>query len=425
MVSGMEKVTDNDLTAEVVSDAMDITGTMVTSNTTLNRVFKNAWWGILSNYKGMPVDCPQRNERQPWLGDRTVGSSGEAYLFGNERLYAKWMRDICESQRSDGVFSDVAPAFWNYYNDDVTWPSALPFTCDMLYRHYGNKQPAIDAYPYIKKWMDHICTEYMDDYIVTCDKYGDWCVPPEDLKLIHSQDPARKTDGSLISTAYTIMNLRIMQRFAEMQQLMQDKAMYADLEKKMTEAFNKKFLNIKRGTSMQPGHTLYPDSVFYGNNSATSNLLPLALGIVPDDCRKDVEDNLVTNIISLNNDHVSCGVIGISWLMRTLTAIGRGDLAFRIASQNTYPSWGYMAEQGATTIWELWNGDTANPRMNSGNHVMLLGDLLTWYYESLAGIKNAPGSVAFKKLRMAPDFSIQDLDSIDATYETPDRKSVV
>ena len=419
MVSGMEKVTDNDLTAEVVSDAMDITGTMVTSNTTLNRVFKNAWWGILSNYKGMPVDCPQRNERQPWLGDRTVGSSGEAYLFGNERLYAKWMRDICESQRSDGVFSDVAPAFWNYYNDDVTWPSALPFTCDMLYRHYGNKQPAIDAYPYIKKWMDHICTEHMDDHIITCDKYGDWCVPPEDLKLIHSQDPARKTDGSLISTAYTIMNLRIMQRFAEMQQLMQDKAMYADLEKKMTEAFNKKFLNIKRGTSMQPGHTLYPDSVFYGNNSATSNLLPLALGIVPDDCRKDVEDNLVTNIISLNNDHVSCGVIGISWLMRTLTAIGRGDLAFRIASQKTYPSWGYMAEQGATTIWELWNGDTANPRMNSGNHVMLLGDLLTWYYESLAGIKNAPGSVAFKKLRMAPDFSIQDLDNIDATYETP------
>lgn len=419
MVSGVTKTTLADYVAEVVSDDMETSGSIKTSNSVLNRVYQNAWWGILSNYKGMPVDCPQRNERQPWLGDRTVGSLGESFVFNNERLYSKWMRDICESQRVDGVFSDVAPAFWNYYNDDVTWPSALPFTCDMLYRQYGNKQPIIDSYPYIRKWMQHILTEYMDNYIITRDKYGDWCVPPEDLKLIHSQDPARQTDGKLISTAYTIMNLRLMQQFADIAGHGADKAEYAELEKKMTEAFNKTFLTIKRGTSPQPGHMLYPDSVFYGNNSATSNLLPLALGIVPDDCREDVQNNLITNIVTNNGDHVSCGVIGISWLMRTLSAIGRADLAYRIASQKTYPSWGYMAEQGATTIWELWNGDTANPRMNSGNHVMLLGDLLTWYYENLAGIKNAPGSIAYKKLRMSPDFSIQDLDSVSATYMTP------
>ena len=419
MVSGMKSPKAEDFTAEVVYDDMATTGSITTSNDVLNRVMKNATWGILSNYKGMPVDCPQRNERQPWLGDRTVGSLGESYIFANERLYAKWMRDICESQRTDGVFSDVAPAFWNYYNDDVTWPSALPFTCDMIYRQYGNKQPIIYSYPYLKKWMDHITTEYMDGYIITRDQYGDWCVPPEKPEMIHSQDPARKTDGRLISTAYTIMNLRLMQQFADMAGHSEDKAAYADLEKRMTEAFNKTFLTVRRGTSMQPGHTLYPDSVFYGNNSATSNLLPLALGIVPADCKRDVVDNLVTNIISKNNDHVSCGVIGISWLMRTLSANGRADLAFRIASQKTYPSWGYMAEQGATTIWELWNGDTANPSMNSGNHVMLLGDLVTWYYENLAGIKNAPGSIAFKKLRMAPNFEIQELDSVSASYMTP------
>ena len=419
MITGNESATINDYEAQVVSDAMDITGTITTSNTVLNAVYKNAYWGILSNYKGMPVDCPQRNERQPWLGDRTVGAFGEAYLFGNERLYAKWMRDIYESQRTDGVFSDVAPAFWNYYNDDVTWPSALPFICEMLYKHYGNKQPIISSYPYIKKWMNHVLTEYMEDYIITKDTYGDWCVPPEDLKMIHSQDPARKTDGKLISTAYTIRNLRLMQMFADMQGLTTDKEHYASLEKAMTSAFNKTFLTVKRGTSEQPGHMHYPDSVFYGNNSATSNLLPLALGIVPEDCKEEVEKNLIANIVVKNGDHVSCGVIGISWLMRTLSEIGRADLAFRIASQKTYPSWGYMVEQGATTIWELWNGDKANPRMNSGNHVMLLGDLLVWYYENLAGIKNAPGSVAFKKLRMAPEFSIQELDNVDATYESP------
>ena len=419
MITGNEKAGLEDYEAQVVSDAMDVTGSITTSNSVLNAVYRNAYWGILSNYKGMPVDCPQRNERQPWLGDRTMGAAGEAFLFGNERLYAKWMRDICETQRTDGVFSDVAPAFWRYYNDDVTWPSALPFICDMLYRHYGNSEPIVSSYPYIRKWLNHVITEYMEDYIITKDTYGDWCVPPEDLKLIHSKDPARQTDGKLISTAYTIRNLRLMQKFAEMQGKLTDKEEYAELEKKMTEAFNKAFLTIRRGTSQQPGHILYPDSVFYGNNSATSNLLPLALGIVPDDCREEVIKNLVTDIIGKNGDHVSCGVIGISWLMRTLSDVGRADLAYRLASQKTYPSWGYMLEQGATTIWELWNGDKANPRMNSGNHVMLLGDLLIWYYENLAGIKNAPGSVAFKKLLMKPEFGIQDLDSVDATYETP------
>ncbi len=419
MVTGYKNATAADFEAQVVSDDMVVSGNITTSNTVLNNVYRNAYWGILSNYKGMPVDCPQRNERQPWLGDRTMGAFGEAYIFNNERLYSKWMRDICESQRTDGVFSDVAPAFWNYYNDDVTWPSALPFICEMIYRQYGNKQPIIDSYPYIKKWMNHILTEYMEDYIITRDKYGDWCVPPEDLKMIHSQDPARQTDGTLISTAYTIKNLRLMQMYAEMQGFTADKEEYAALEKNMTEAFNKKFLTIKRGTSEQPGHILYPDSVFYGNNSATSNLLPLALGIVPADCKDEVVKNLVTNICGKNGDHVSCGVIGISWLMRTLSENGRADLAYRIASQKTYPSWGYMVEQGATTIWELWNGDKANPRMNSGNHVMLLGDLLIWYYENLAGIKNAPGSVAFKKLMMKPNFEIQDLDNVDASYQTP------
>lgn len=420
-ITGMNNVTAADVEAQTVSDEMETSGSISTSNDILNKVYNNAWWGIYSNYKGMPVDCPQRNERQPWLGDRTVGSLGESFMFDNERLYTKWMRDICESQRTDGVFSDVAPAYWNYYNDDVTWPAVLPFTCDMLLRQFGNDEAIRHSYPYMKKWLNHVFTEYMRDYIITKDQYGDWCVPPEDLKLIHSQDPARQTDGALISTAYGIQVLRLMQKFAGMQGLDADKKEYAVLEKKMTEAFNRTFLTEKHGTSPRPGHTLYPDSVFYGNNSATSNLLPLALGIVPERCKQDVLNNIVTNIITDNNGHVSCGVIGISWLIRVLSDNGRADVAYLLASNTSYPSWGYMAEQGATTIWELWNGDTANPRMNSGNHVMLLGDLLTWYYQYLGGIRSDD---AYKHIVLKPSFNIQDLDNVDCSYNTPYGKVV-
>lgn len=100
--------------------------------------------------------------------------------------------------------------------------------------------------------------------------------------------------------------------------------------------------------------------------------------------------------------HVSTGLVGIRHLMQGLTRHGRADIALRLATNRDYPSWGYMVEKGATTIWELWNGDTADPAMNSGNHVMLLGDLIAWCYEDLAGIRNADGAVAFRRIVLKP-----------------------
>src|SRR5690606_94433 len=83
--------TIEDFEGKVVYDDMMTIGTFETSDSTINQVYRNAWWGISGNYKGMPVDCPQRNERQPWLGDRATGARGESFLFDNSRLYAKWL----------------------------------------------------------------------------------------------------------------------------------------------------------------------------------------------------------------------------------------------------------------------------------------------------------------------------------------------
>jgi len=421
-VQGLRQPSLSDFEAEVVADEMQPTGSFECSDTILNKVMRNAWWGVLDNYKGMPVDCPQRDERQPWLGDRTVGSLGESFLFNNERLYTKWMRDICEAQRTDGCIPDVAPAFWNYYSDDVAWASALPFSCDMLWRQFGNRQPITDCYPHIKRWVQHIVEEYGRDGIIHCGKYADWCVPPESLELIHSQDPARITDVSLISTAYIIRTLQLLESWGCEPEL------WRPLREEMTEAFNRQFLTVKRGTSPRPGHVLYPDSVFYGNNTATANLLPLYFDLVPDDCRQEVVKNLVTTLITTGKGHVTCGVIGISWLLRTLSDNGFADVAYLLATQKSYPSWGYMAQNGATTIWELWNGDKANPRMNSGNHVMLLGDLLTWCYQYLGGIRNAGGlsaeTAGYKHLLLKPSFEIQNCEWATCSYETPYGKVV-
>ncbi len=397
--------TINDFEGKVIYDEMQTTGSFESSNELLNKIYKNAYWGIHGNYKGIPLDCPQRDERQPWLGDHSTGCLGESFIFDNETLYIKWMDDIRESQKENGQLSDIAPAFYmTYYSDNMTWPGTYLQVGDMIYNQFGNPEPIIKHYPFMKKWMDYMKDKYMKNYIVTKDKYGDWCVPPESQELIHSQDPNRKTDGALIATAYYFHFLQLMQKFAKLSGNEADIPAYVALAEKIKETFNTKFYNEKER--------------FYGNNTVTANLLPLAFGMVDKENEKAVFNQITYKIVETDKMHLSTGIIGTQWLMRELTKRGRADVAYSLAIQNTYPSWGYMVEKGATTIWELWNGDTANPKMNSQNHVMLLGDLIVWMYEDLAGIKTYKNQPGFNMLRMKPN-PTETLTSVNASHHSP------
>lgn len=390
-------------TGKVIYDKMETTGTFETSNPLVNQIYKNAYWGIRGNYRGMPTDCPQRDERHGWLGDRVTGAYGEAFIFGNALLYNKWLQDIEDSQSPEGSISDVSPRYWTIYNDDVTWPAAYFYVANLLYRQYGDKSAIIRHYPSMKRWMQHMEQTAMKDNIMIKDTYGDWCMPPESQELIHSQDPARKTDGAILSTSMYYSLLNMMSDFARLSGHDADIPAYKELATKMKEAYNKKFFN--------------PETAQYGNNTVTANILSLRLGLVPKGYEEKVFANIVEKTQKDFGGHVSTGVLGIQHLMRGLTEYGRVDMAWKIATNESYPSWGYMVKKGATTIWELWNGDTADPAMNSANHVMLLGDLIIWYYEDLAGIKCAPDAIAYKKLIMAPVFP-EGLDRVSATYKS-------
>ncbi|MES2275520.1 MAG: glycoside hydrolase family 78 protein [Bacteroidota bacterium] len=394
--------TINDFEGQVVNDDLEVTGQFETSNPLVNQIYRNAVWGIQANYKGMPLDCPQRNERMPWLADHATGSYSESFVFDNAKLYAKWLDDIEQAQKPNGSIPDVAPAYWNYYSDNMTWPATYLQVADMLYQQYGDKEPITKHYASMKKWLAYMRT-FMKDYIETKDKYGDWCVPPESPELIHSKDTLRTTDGQLIATAYYYRLLGTMQKFAKLLNKPKDVQEFAALNAKIKTKFNQKYFDIKTQQ--------------YSNNSVTSNLLPLYFDMVPETNRKGVFKNIEDKILIANTGHISTGVIGTQWLMRGLTDNGRADVAWRIATNTDYPSWGYMVNKGATTFWELWNGDTANPSMNSQNHVMLLGDLLVWLYEDLAGIKSDGQSTAFKKIIMKPE-PVQGLNFVNASYHS-------
>jgi len=390
----------SDFVGKMIYDKMNTAGTFETSNALINQIFKNAWWGIAGNYKGIPIDCPQRNERMPWLGDRGAVAHGENFLFDNGKFYAKWLQDIRNAQKEDGAIPDVAPAFWRYYSDNMSWPGSIVLITEMLYKQTADVNAVTDNYPAIKKWLRYMQNRYMKDYILTKDSYGDWCMPPVTIEAGRGKSADKKYPSELISTAYYYHFTQVMMEFSKISGNDSDYKEFKTLGDKIKAAFNLKFYNEKG---------------FYGNNNLTDNIIPLYFGMVPEKHIEQVFKNIVYTVEVTNKGHLSNGLVGVQWLMRCLNDYGRPDLAFTIATQKTYPSWGYMIDNGATTIWELWNGNTADPKMNSQNHVMMLGDLLIWYYENLAGIKTE--IPAFKKISMKPEM-ITGLDHVNASYQS-------
>lgn len=390
------------LLGEVVHDDVAAAGHFKCSHPLLNQIYSNIRWGVRGNYRSMPTDCPQRDERQGWLGDRSAECKGETYLFDIAALYAKWVCDMEDAQRDDGSVSDVCPSYWPLYNDNVTWPSTFIIAPHMLRTQYGDTRAIERHYGGMKKWITHM-SSYMENGLIARDNYGDWCVPPEEKHLIHSKEEKRKTPGELLASAYFIYDLRLMAEYAGMLGFNDDRDAFLKQAENMTEAFNKKFWDAEKG--------------YYGNGSETSQVLPLAFGIAPAAMHAKAFQYLADKIENVNKGHLATGLIGGQWLMRTLSDNGRPDIAYTIATRTEYPSWGYMIDKGATTIWELWNGDTADPAMNSHNHVMLVGDLNIWFHEYLAGIQPDPAQPAFKHIVMKPH-PLGDLSNASATYRS-------
>ena len=403
-ISGIEREPKlKDITGCVIYDSMADQGTFECDNELLNKLHENAYWGIIGNYHGMPTDCPQRDERMGWLGDHAMGCFGENLLVDNGALYYKWLQDVWDTQDDDGMIANVAPGFWVVRGNDVAWGALSVYATFMLYRRYNDINAVLKYYQFLQTYLNFL-DHNLQDGIVTSNNYGDWCMPPERPDLIHSEDPARKTDGALISSAMYYSMLTMMGQLAMQLGREGDMLDYDKKQQNLKDAYNR--------------HFYHPETGSYSNNTVTANLLSLEFGLVPDGDEERVLQNIVDVTKDTYNDHVSCGVIGMQHLMTCLTNRGHLDQAMRIILQKDYPSFGYMIDKGATTIWELWNGDTADPAMNSGNHVMLLGDLLVWMYGDLAGIRQSSRSRAYKELDMSINMP-EELNHVRATHDTP------
>lgn len=380
----------NTLRGRVIHTAVEETGSFAASKPILNEIQKLIYWSQQTNLFGIPTDCDQRNERQGWMGDAQVTAEEAMLNFDMAAFYTNFLRDIHDAQRPDGAVPDTVPHVYGSYPADPAWGTAYPLIAWYMWEQYGDQRILEEHYDGIKKWVELLRSRAKDD-VLSYSYYGDWVA-------------VEPTPGALISDAYYYYDTLLLSKMAKILGHNADAEAYSQLAAQIQDAFNRRFFDAATGN--------------YANGSQTANAFPLFLDLVPDRERGRVLGRLTDDVVYTHNTHVTTGFIGIKYLLPTLTRYGRADLAYELTTQTTYPSWGYMLANGATTLWELWQKKTG-PSMNSQDHAMF-GSLGAWFYQALAGINidgDGPADVGYQHLRIDPQV-VEDLTWASATVET-------
>jgi len=362
-------LTKDDIQGRALNSDMEGTGRFRCSNGLFNKIHDNILRGFCSNAMGLPTDCPQRDERYGWLADAHLAAEMAMFNYHTAAFYRKFLRDIRLAQKRNGSLPNVAPPYLPLYPADPAWGSAYITIAWLLHNHYGDTRLLREHYPYMKRYVDFLSKVSEDHVIRGIGKFGDWCSPGETYP--------KKTPVELTSTWYYFHDVLLLSRIAGLLGERKDAETLSNLSERIRDSFNREFFDGVRYRGGGPGA---------GNGvlNQTSNILPLSLGMVPEGKEKTLVEEMVSSLKDDHDHHLDTGIVGTRYILDVLTDAGHGEAACRVASQRTYPGWGYMIERGATTLWERWEEYTGDG-MNSHNHIMF-GSIDAWFYRVLAGI---------------------------------------
>jgi len=370
-----------DIVARVVHSDIAPAGEFESSQPWLNQLFRNIDWGQRGNFISVPTDCPQRDERLGWLGDAQVFARTACYNRDVAAFFGKWLDDVADAQLPSGAFTDVAPRLTLAGAGAPAWGDAgviVPWTVWKMYGDRGILQRNFGA---MTAWMDFI-ERANPDYLRARELrngYNDWLAPGAD-----------DTPRDLLATAYWAHDAALMAEIADAVGRADDAAGYRALGSKIRAAFTEAFV---------------ADDGQVASGTQTSYVLGLHMNVIPDELRASAADHLVA-AIRRADWHLTTGFVGVGYILPVLSSTGHTDVAYRLLEQQSPPSWRYMVEAGATTIWERWDGWTKergfqSAWMNSFNHYAL-GSVGEWLYRFLLGIDQEPGTAGFGQLLLRP-----------------------
>lgn len=375
------------LTAYFMHSDVSQIGKIESSSQLINKLcnaIKNAY---LSNLMGYPTDCPQR-EKNGWTGDGHFAIETALYNFDGITIYEKWLADHRDEQQPNGVLPDIIPTGgWGYGKDNgLDWTSTIAIIPWEIYRFYGDNKLLTDSYEHIKRYVDYVDRTSPEG--LTSWGRGDW-VPVKS-----------KSNLELTSSVYFFVDVTIMARTAKLFGKEADHIHYSALAEKIKNAINKKYLNRETG--------------IYASGTQTELSVPLQWKVVPEEMKAKVAANLARKVEEADF-HLDVGVLGAKALLNALSENGYPHVAYKVAVQDTYPSWGWWVVNGATTLLENWDLDAI--RDISDNH-MMFGEIGSWLYKGLGGIYPDADQPGFKHIILRPHFE-KDLQHFSAEYKSP------
>ncbi|MBR4995463.1 MAG: family 78 glycoside hydrolase catalytic domain [Alistipes sp.] len=381
------EIDEGSLVAYFVHSDVPQVGTISSSNKLIEGLMAASNQAYLSNLMGYPTDCPQR-EKNGWTGDGHLAIEAALYNFDGITVYEKWMADHRDEQQPNGVLPDIIPTGgWGYGTDNgLDWTSTIAIIPWNLYLFYGDDEALRQCYPHIKRYVDYVGRISRGN--LTTWGRGDW-VPV--------------TVGSnkeLTSSVYYYADACILARAAKMLGKQADYEKYSALSEQIKKSINDKYLNTETG--------------IYANGTQTELSVPLYWGVVPDEYKAKVAKNLNEKVIA-SEFHLDVGVLGCKALLNALCENGYTDTAYKVAIQDTYPSWGWWVKNGATTLLENWKLDAT--RDISDNH-MMFGEIGAWFYKGLAGIYPDSEQPGFKHINLRPYFP-DGLEEFTARHTSP------
>lgn len=388
---------------KVVYSDLKLIGSFVCSDPQINRLQSNIQWGQRCNFFSVPTDCPQRDERMGWLGDAQVFVPTAAFNMDVDAFFNKWTLDIRDATTENGAYPDIAPrksvGWFGKNRGNAAWADAGVICPWEIYLAYGDVKILRDNYPSMQKWIQYLQDTSKDGMRIE-GVYGDWLQP--------YAVPPSKSDSSkqLISQAYYVRSADLVSKTAKVLGKDADSKKYAEVAKKARERFCKEYLK---------------DGGVVENDCQTSYLLALAFDILPEKDRPAAFKNLLRAIERADN-HLRTGFVGTPLLNPVLTRFGRPDVAFDLLFKQTYPSWLYPINQGATTMWERWNSYSlkdgfGDVNMNSFNHYAY-GAIGQWLYKDVAGLWHDEAAPGYKNIIFAPNITPK-MSFASATNNTP------
>ncbi|WP_371193802.1 family 78 glycoside hydrolase catalytic domain [Glaciecola sp. SC05] len=387
------------VTGVVQHTDFDINGKFTTSHPELNQFQSNIEWGLKGNFLDIPTDCPQRAERLGWTGDALAFANTSLFIADSHAFWSAWLQSIREEQFDDNSIPVVVPnevgkiaqAGWSDAAVTIPWD---------IYWRTGDKKILAENYEMMTRWIQYHQTQ-LKNGISEMSTVGDWLQP-----YSKREDSRRgETDNSLISTAfyarsveYTLNSAKVLNKQADIEKYSR---LLAQIKARFQEHF---FANNGR--------------LQVGEQAQTAYLLAIGFDLLDKQMTEKAVPYLLATFDAANG-HLRTGFLGTPLIAPVLDKIGRADIAFDLVFKQSYPSWLYSVTQGATTVWERWDGYTHDKgyadRAGSLNHYAY-GAIGQWLYDRIAGI--SPLSAGYKKIRIAPLISAH-LTSAEAEYKSP------